>query len=418
MPSDQSTWLVAVPHDGDADGLHHELAAKLQSASKNAAAALAPLPVPSFKTGTLESLITLSEELPKTDAFFTATVAKTVDTLRNLLNNDPARLRLHVQVNDEPVDDYLLRDWHWNEGRYGVQRPLRDMVDVLNKEMTSIDNVMKAKLNSYNLAKGSLVQMQRKKTGNLSVRSLADVVKKEHFIGDSEYMQTVLVAVPKNLVKDWTAKYERLTSMVVPRSSTSIASDDEFSLFSVVVFRKVYEDFVHKCRENKCVVVVSSPPSPSSSPPADRDRYIVRDFVYSDEALDKQRAELEVADSTEKELWTELLQLSRTNFSEAFQLLVHIKVLRLFIESVLRYGLPASYTGFIIKPEPKATKRTLQALQAQLAYLARRAGPRSRSKNGGGGGGDAAGEFAGEYQALMEQEYFDFVLFEVPWIVL
>ncbi len=30
--------------------------------------------------------------------------------------------------------------------------------------MTSIDHVMKAKLNNYNLAKGSLVQMQRKKT--------------------------------------------------------------------------------------------------------------------------------------------------------------------------------------------------------------------------------------------------------------
>ena len=30
--------------------------------------------------------------------------------------------------------------------------------------MTSIDNVMKTKLNNYNLAKGSLVQMQRKKT--------------------------------------------------------------------------------------------------------------------------------------------------------------------------------------------------------------------------------------------------------------
>lgn len=30
--------------------------------------------------------------------------------------------------------------------------------------MTSIDNVMKSKLNNYNLAKGSLTQMQRKKT--------------------------------------------------------------------------------------------------------------------------------------------------------------------------------------------------------------------------------------------------------------
>ncbi len=39
--------------------------------------------------------------------------------------------------------------------------------------MTSIDNVMKAKLTNYNLAKGSLVQMQRKKTYVCSLKVLA-----------------------------------------------------------------------------------------------------------------------------------------------------------------------------------------------------------------------------------------------------
>lgn len=85
------------------------------------------------KTGTLESLVTLSEELPKHDTFFTATVAKTVDTLRNLLNNDPSKLAQHVLVNEQPVDSYILRGWSWNEGRYGVQRGIREMIDVLNK---------------------------------------------------------------------------------------------------------------------------------------------------------------------------------------------------------------------------------------------------------------------------------------------
>lgn len=42
--------------------------------------------------------------------------------------------------------------------------------------------------------------------------------------------------------------------MIVPRSSTFIANDDEYSLFSVVVFKKVYDDFVNKCRENKYVI--------------------------------------------------------------------------------------------------------------------------------------------------------------------
>ncbi|KAF7310712.1 V-type proton ATPase subunit C [Mycena chlorophos] len=387
MPSDQATWLIAYPQDGDSEGLFEEIAPKLGQQSK--ANVVATFPIPSFKTGTLDGLISLSEDLPKQDNFFTATVAKNVDTLRNLLNNDPSKLSQHVLVNEQPVDTYILKGWKWNEGRYGVQRGLREIVDTLNKEMTSIDAAMKAKLTNYNLVKGSLVQMQRKKTGNLSVRSLADVVSKEHFVQDSEYLETVLVAVPKSQVKDWNAKYERLTSMVVPRSSTSIASDEDYTLFGAVIFRRVHDEFVQKCRENK---------------------FIVRDFVYSEEELAKQQQDLETADTTEKELWTELLRVSRTNFSESIQILVHLKVIRLFVESVLRYGLPANYSGLVVKPDSRSAKRTFGALQTQFAYLR----PRSNRAKGGKVSNE---EFAGEYQTLMEQEFFDFVLCEVGWIL-
>ncbi|KAI0085626.1 hypothetical protein BDY19DRAFT_430040 [Irpex rosettiformis] len=390
MPSDQSTWLIAIPHDGDSEGTLQELHDKLSAQSK-VPPSLSQLPIPSFKTGTLDSLVALSEDLPKQDTFFTATVAKTVDTLRNLLNNDPGKLSQHILVNERPVDNYLLQGWRWNEGRYGVQRGLREMLEALSKEMTSIDNVMKTKLQNYNLAKGSLQQMQRKKTGNLSVRSLVDIVRKEHFIDESEYMETQLVAVPKNLVKEWNSKYERLTGFVVPRSSQLITSDSEYSLFAVVIFKRVHDEFIQKCRENK---------------------FIAREFEFSEDLLEKQKEEIVAADTTEKELWTELLQVSRTNFSEAFQILVHLKVLHLFVESVLRYGLPANYVGFIIKPEPKSIKRTLTTLQSQFEYLGRRSNP-NKSKSS-----KTTEEFAGEYQNLLEQEFFDFVLFEVPWITL
>jgi len=176
--------------------------------------------------------------LPKIDSFFTQATAKIVDTLRSLLNNDPTKLAQHVLVNDRPIDTYLLSGWKWNTSRYSTQKSARETVDGLNKvrmaslvmlsdprteaaqqEMQSLDNVMKTKLNNYNLAKGSLVQLQRKKTcvlpscnstailrhsyiclsyrGNLSVRALAEIVKAEDFLADSEYMETVLVAVPK-----------------------------------------------------------------------------------------------------------------------------------------------------------------------------------------------------------------------------
>ncbi|KAF5382977.1 hypothetical protein D9757_006313 [Collybiopsis confluens] len=407
MPSDQSTWLITVPLNGDSEGLLQELTTKLSHQSRSFSPnSIAELGIPSFKAGTLDSLIALSEDLPKQDTFFTNTVAKVVDTLRNLLNNDPYKLAQHILVNESSIENYLLGQWRWNEGRYGVQKGLGDMVDTLNKEMSSIDNAMKSKLQNYNLVKGSLVQMQRKKTGNLSVKSLADVVSPEDFVLDSEYLETVLVAVPKsvplflylagqklrvlrNLTKDWNLKYEHLSSMVVPRSSKSIASDDEYTLFGVVIFRRVHDEFIQQCRENK---------------------FINRDFVYSDTDINKQRQELDMADVTERELWTELLHLSRTNFSESFQILVHLKVIRLFVESVLRYGLPANYLGIVIQPDPKSSKKIFNVLQAHLSYL----GSSSRRK-GQSKAGDSE-EFVGEYQTLMEQEFFDFVIFEVPWV--
>ncbi|KIO29680.1 hypothetical protein M407DRAFT_242544 [Tulasnella calospora MUT 4182] len=393
MPSEQATWLISVPDDSDAIGLPQSLVTKLVQARAVSRENTASLEVPGLKTGTLDLLITLSEELPKHDHSFTQITAKIVETLRNLLSNDPTRLSQHVRVDERTVDEYLLGGWKWNTGKYPINRGLRELVDGLVKEMNSIDNVMKAKLNAYNLAKGSLVQMQRKKTGNLAVRSLAEVVSKEDFIPESEYMESLMVAVPKNSVKDWETKYERLASMVVPRSSKKVAEDDDYALFSVVVFKKVHDEFAQKLRENK---------------------FILRDFTYSPTAIQKATEDFSVAETTERELWTELLRISRTNFSEAFQVLVHLKVVRLFVESVLRYGLPAQFVGIVVKPDVKSPKKALQVLTEHFKYLANRSNS-SKTKTAPAAGGSE--ELAAEYQSLMEQEFLDFVVFEVPWIV-
>ena len=47
-------------------------------------------------------------------------------------------------------------------------------------------------------------------------------MKKEHFVLDSEYLVTMLVVVPLSNINDWNMKYEKLTDMIVPRSSSLI----------------------------------------------------------------------------------------------------------------------------------------------------------------------------------------------------
>ena len=50
MPSDQSTWIISVPQDGDADGLLEELGSKLLQQSKTFSSSnIGQLSIPSFK---------------------------------------------------------------------------------------------------------------------------------------------------------------------------------------------------------------------------------------------------------------------------------------------------------------------------------------------------------------------------------
>ena len=63
--------------------------------------------------------------------------------------------------------------------------------------MNSIDTLMKNKMQAYTTARSTLQAIQRKNAGNLSIKSLNDLVNKEYFVLDSEYIETLLVAVPK-----------------------------------------------------------------------------------------------------------------------------------------------------------------------------------------------------------------------------
>ncbi|KAF9577321.1 Vacuolar ATP synthase subunit C [Lunasporangiospora selenospora] len=250
----------------------------------------------------------------------------------------------------ENIDNYL-KTFQWNTMKYRTDKSLVELAEILNNEVVSIDNLMKTKLSNYSVVKGNLQGIQRREIGNLASRNIVPYVKKEHVVLDSEYLETLIVAVPKVLYREWQNKYETLTQMVVPRSSQKIAEDEEYGLFTVTLFKRIVEDFTNKCRE---------------------ERFIVRDFKYSEDALAEQRRELEEVDASEKELWATLLRLAKTNFGEVFQAWTHLKSLRVFVESVLRYGLPPDFVGISIKPKPKQDKKIIDILTSHYGYLGSR----------------------------------------------
>jgi len=99
-------------------------------------------------------------------------------------------------------------------------------------------------------------------------------------------------------------------------------------------------------------------------------------------------------------------------------LLVHLKVIRLFVESVLRYGLPSVYTGIAIKPDNKSARKSFQYLNTRLNYLAPRLNASKKSQAKDVSAPDSGNsDLGGEYQHIMEQEIYDFVLLELSLFI-
>lgn len=145
---------------------------------------------------------------------------------------------------------------------------------------------------------------------------------------DSDYLESHLIAVPKQIIKDFVKTYESISPFVVPRSAQLIGSDEEFSLYAVTTFKKHSQEFIHKCREHK---------------------WTPRDFKYTDRGKLEEEQELGRLRKEEAKTRNEALRLGRTAWGEAMMAWIHVLALRVFVETVLRYGLPLAFVCGIVQ---------------------------------------------------------------------
>lgn len=253
----------------------------------------------------------------------------------------------NLQVNDMYPEQYLTK-FSWHKEKYPTQQPLKKIAEIISMQVGKIDSDLKTKATAYNTIKNNLQTLERKENGSLMTRNLANIAKKEHFVLGSEYLQTLLVVVPKSFSTDWTACYEKLTDMIVPKSSQLVMEDNENCLFTITMFKKVVEEFKHHAREKK---------------------FVVRDFVWDDSAIAANKEQLTKLAQDKKKQFGPLVRWLRVNFGELFIAWVHVKALRVFVESVLRYGLPVNFQAMILQPNKGKTRKLREQLDQLYAYL-------------------------------------------------
>ncbi|XP_058143856.1 V-type proton ATPase subunit C 2 isoform X1 [Dasypus novemcinctus] len=427
-------WLISAP--GDKENLQ-ALERMNTVTSKSNLSYNTKFAIPDFKVGTLDSLVGLSDELAKLDTFAESLIKRMAQSVVEVMEDTKEKVQENLLANGGLKENMkclkidltsFVTHFEWDMAKYPAKQPLVTVVDTLAKQLAQIETDLKSRTAAYNTLKTNLENLEKKSMGNLFTRTLSDIVSKEDFVLGSEYLITLLVIVPKPNYAQWQKTYESLSDMVVPRSTKLIAEDNEGGLFTVTLFRKVIDDFKTKAKENK---------------------FTIREFSYDEKEIKREREEMTrllsdkrqqyqtscvalkkgsstfpdhmvtgtllgnpdrpAAGHTDRERESEgegegpLLRWLKVNFSEAFIAWIHIKALRVFVESVLRYGLPVNFQAVLLQPHKKSsTKRLREVLNSVFKHLDEVAAASIL---------DASVEIPG--LQLTNQDYFPYVYFHI-----
>ena len=165
--------------------------------------------VPSLMVGTLDSLMTLSDDLGKTDAIVESIVRKVEKTAAELSVKKGAELT----VGGVPAPRYI-QQFAWDYAKYPNRRPLKELVVLIAGGVQAIDEEIKQLGQSYADKQAALQEAKRKKGGNLMVADLNDVLTAEDMsrveVHDTEYLKTVMIAIPKAVKPQFEANAENL----------------------------------------------------------------------------------------------------------------------------------------------------------------------------------------------------------------
>lgn len=351
-------WLVAVSNENKpSENVYAEQRAKLQRFCQ-----VHPFVMPDLRVSAVDELLHLNDKLAKYDNFSRSVLLRLVRSYREYMGQEDAI----PSVRDRQLYRYIPT-FEWERGRFSPQSKLPDLVDNIHEKLAGTHERLKILVEKYKKVQQKLQADARSSEGNLMVCGLQKYVKPTDWV-DGEYLTTVLVVVPANKCVEFEQHYWRLEQteqcenhwrremnakqklmltvldddegegdkkvnystmdmpdedrtkceVVAPDSFVKLVEQIDFSLYRVVLLKKGVEWFKKICREF---------------------RYNVRDFEYKDQQEQAENAEtIKKLEKEEKDKKKQLVMWCHHAFPDAMEQWLHLKMIRVFVEAVLRFG--------------------------------------------------------------------------------
>jgi len=303
-----------------------------------------------FKIGTLDMLVKLNDALVKVDSHLESIIKKIQKQSEDISKD----LKLKIETSDATVEivDYL-QSFQWDDTKYPRSRALVDIAQVISEKMNSIDTDMKKYIEEYTLLKNQLYQFKKKEDGNFLSRDLGDIIygkiDKKNFIHGSEYLRNVIIIVPKSKLEHFNKNYEYVGEGVVPRSARNLDVEDKDlnQLIRVIVMQNSADTFLLKCKSKL--------------------GFSAKIFDYDEEKYQKELEEAKVIEGKLNKLTGKLEKRCYYSFSELYVASAHLKVMRTYIDGVLRFGISLKFLLTVVHTKSGNEKKVLRMLTDEFA---------------------------------------------------
>lgn len=309
-----------------------------------------------LKVGTLDALMLLSDELDKYDKHADMTLRRIMRAWTNeVVDDNETNLASALKVDIGGVEvsaEEALCSFRWMENRFPHKQDLSTLAGEIHRQICEQDDEVKDALNKYSQIRNAINAMNRKSGGNLVVKDLHGIVDQSHYVevmpGEfSEKIVPVFIVVPKQRVEDFVNSYETKSKEVVPRSWRTISEDDSYVLGRVLHLEcPSLQSFKQNVTESKCTV---------------------RDFTYDSQAVADNKADMSRLEEQAQEAKRFAKENLRVNFGEVFLCHLHLKAVRIFVESVLWYGLPVNFQSMAVKVNNRKEGALMKKLDQDFA---------------------------------------------------
>lgn len=207
--------------------------------------------------------------------------------------------------------------------------------------MKAIDNDIKKIQDDITEVRNTYAQLAKKEGTNFMTQDISSAIYSnsktldpKHFFVEqvgSEMFSTVIVVVHKTQIQKFQSIYEKVLPWdatigqfsVVPRSAKplNIEDSDGYQLWRIVVLKDRVDEYINAGKKD----------------------LVLRKFTYDFEGYKKELQVITELEGKLNLLKTQLATKSNFAFSELMIALMHLKVLRAFIDGVLRFGIPPKF---------------------------------------------------------------------------